>query len=66
MQVDDDANTASSKPTSAPASGSSAPPCKVLKFPRFIIESPKPEAFQAKVGSMFLSLTTPISKYLSS
>jgi len=45
MQVDDDANTASSKPASAPASGSSAPPRKVLKFPRFIIESPKPEAF---------------------
>jgi len=66
MQVDDDANTASSKPTSAPASGSSALSRKVLKFPRFIIESPKPEAFQAKVGSMFLSLTTLISKYLSS
>jgi len=66
MQVDDNANTASSKPTSAPASSSSAPPRKVLKFPRFIIESPKPEAFQAKVSSMFLSLTTPISKYLSS
>jgi len=65
MQVDDDASTVSSKPTSAPASGLSAPPCKVLKFPRFIIESPKPEAFQAKVGSMFSSLTTPISKYLS-
>jgi len=66
MQVDDDANTASSKPASAPASGLSAPPRKVLKFPRFIIESPKPKAFQAKVGSMFLSLTTPISKCLSS
>jgi len=66
MQVDNDANTASFKLMSAPASGSSAPPCKVLKFPRFIIESPKPEAFQAKVSSMFLSLTTPISKYLSS
>jgi len=66
MQVDDDANTASSKPTPTPASGSSVPPRKVLKFPRFIIESPKPEAFQAKVGSMFLSLTAPISKYLSS
>jgi len=52
MQVDDDANTASSKPASALASGSSAPPCKVLKFPCFIIESSKPEAFQAKVGSM--------------
>jgi len=66
MQVDNDANTASSKLTSAPASGLSAPPRKVLKFPRFIIESPKSEAFQAKVGSMFLSLTTPISKCLSS
>jgi len=66
MHVDDNANTASSKPTSAPASGSSTPLCKVLKFPRFIIESPKPEAFQAKVDSMFLSLTTPTSKYLSS
>jgi len=66
MQVDDDASTASSKPASAPASGSSAPSRKVLKFPRFIIESPKPEAFQAKVGSMFLSLTTLISKCLSS
>jgi len=66
MQVDDNANTASSKPASAPASGLSAPPRKVLKFPCFIIESPKPEAFQAKVGSMFLSLTTPISKCLSS
>jgi len=66
MQVDDDVNITSSKPTSAPASGLSALPRKVLKFPRFIIESPKPEAFQAKVGSMFLSLTTPISKYLSS
>jgi len=53
MEVDDDANTASSKPASTPASGLSAPPRKVLKFPRFIIESPKPEAFQAKVGSMF-------------
>ena len=61
MQVDDDANTASSKPASAPVSGLSAPPCKVLKFPRFIIESLKPEAFQAKVGSMFFSLTTSIS-----
>jgi len=66
MQVDDNANIASSKPTSATASGSSALPRKVLKFPCFIIESPKHEAFQAKVGSMFLSLTTPISKYLSS
>jgi len=66
MQVDDDANTASSKPASALASGSSTPPHKVLKFSCFIIESPKPEAFQAKVGSMFLSLTTPISKCLSS
>jgi len=66
MQVDDDASTASSKPASAPASGSFAPSHKVLKFPRFIIESPKPEAFQAKIGSMFLSLTTLISKCLSS
>ena len=65
MQVDDNANTASSKPISTPASGSSAPSHKVLKFPRFIIESPKPEAFQAKVGSMFLSLTTPFFKCLS-
>ena len=66
MQVDDDASTASSKPMSVPASGLSAPLRKVLKFPRFIIESPKPEAFQTKVGSMFLSLTNPISKCLSS
>ena len=66
MQVDDDANTVSSKPTSAPISGSSTPPHKVLKFPRFIIKSPKPKAFQAKVSSMFLSLPTPISNYLSS
>jgi len=66
MQVDDDASTASSKLTSAPASGSSAPPCKVLKFPCFIIESPKPKTFQAKIGSMFLYLTVPFSKCLSS
>jgi len=66
MQVDDDASTASSKLTSAPAFGSSAPSRKVLKFPRFIIESPKPETFQDKVGSMFLYLMVPFSKCLSS
>jgi len=66
MQVDDDASTASSKPTSASASGLSASPHKVLKFPCFIIESPKPETFQAKVGSMFLYLIVPFSKCLSS
>ena len=66
VPVDDNASTASSKLTSAPASGLSAPPRKVLKFPRFIIESPKSEAFQAKVGSLFLYLMVSFSKCLSS
>ena len=66
MQVDDDAGTVSSKLTSTSASGLSAPPHKVLKFPHFIIESPKPKAFQAKVGSLFLYLTVSFSKCLFS
>jgi len=59
MQVDDDASTVSSKPTSAPF-------CKVLKFSYFIIESPKPKDFQAKVGSLLLHLMVSLSKCLSS
>jgi len=43
--VDNNASTMSSKPTSTPAFGSSASPHKVLKFPRLIIESPKPKDF---------------------
>ena len=66
MQVDDDASTTSSKPTSAPASGSFVPPRKVLKFFHFIIESPKPEDFQAKVGSLLLCLLVSLFKCLSS
>ena len=66
MQVDNDASTASSKLTPAPASGSSASPCKVLKFPHFIIESPKPKEFQAKVGSLLLCLMVSLSKCLFS
>jgi len=65
MQVDNDASTASSKLTPAPVSSLSTPPRKVLKFSRFIIESPKPEEFQAKVGSLLLRLIVPYSKCLS-
>jgi len=56
MQVDNNVNTMSSKPALAPASGSFVPSRKVLKFPHFIIESPKPKEFQAKVGSLLLYL----------
>jgi len=58
MQVDDDASTPSSKLTSAPASSSSTPLHKVLKFPHFII---KLEEFQAKVGSLPLYLMVSLS-----
>jgi len=61
MQVDDDASTLSSKLTSAPASSSSTPLHKVLKFPRFIIKSPKLKKFQAKVGSLPLYLMVSLS-----
>jgi len=66
MQVDNDVSTASSKLTPAPASGSSASSCKVLKFPHFIIESPKPKEFQAKIGFLLLCLMVSLSKCLSS
>ena len=59
MQVDDNMSTMSSKPISAPS-------CKVLKFPCFIIEFPKSEDFQAKVGSLLLRLMVSLSKCLSS
>ena len=65
MQMDDDASTAFSKLMSAPASSLSAPPCKVLKFSHFIIESPKPKEFQAKIGSLLLYLMVSLSKCLS-
>jgi len=66
MQMDNNVSTASSKPTSASVSGLSTPSRKVLKFPHFIIESPKSEVFQAKVGSLFLYLMVSFSKCLFS
>jgi len=66
MQVDNDASTAFSKPAPTPAFGSSVSPRKVIKFSCFIIESPKPKEFQAKVGFLLLYLMVSLFKCLFS